>query len=202
MTDPLSYIFGGLVVAVTFTIYYIHFYMTSKEPVNTPPISPELPSDGTSAPDTTTTPSPAPSAPVEPSVSDLYPDWNTQKHAYHNTRVICDRVGLTVEQKNILCACVWQESQFKNSAINKNKNSKGVVTSTDWGIGQVNDYFHCGKGKTFPSVEYVLSNPDKVIEWMAGVLKSTGKLQPWVSYTSGAYLRWLKPDSPMWSLKS
>lgn len=160
-----------------------------------------------------TTPPQAPKPPVEaplppkdpnmyPGIDKLYEDWNTQKHAYHNVRVVCDRLGLTLEQKNILCACVWQESTFKNSAMNKNKDKTGKVLSTDFGLFQVNDYYHCGPKKTFPSVEYVLTNPEKVCEWMAGIMKKTGKLQPWVSYTSGAYKHWLSPGSPMWGLKT
>ncbi len=151
-------------------------------------------------PITPPSPPPMPPVPTVP-VSDVL-DWNTPKGAYHATRVICDQVGLTVAQKNLLCACVYQESQFLNTALNRNRNSKGVITSTDWGLCQVNDWFHIGGNKDFPSVAYVLAHPDKVVAWMAGILKRTGKLQPWVSYTSGAYLHWLSPSSPMWSLKS
>ena len=124
--------------------------------------------------------------------------WDTPKHAYHSVRVICDEMGLTVEQKNILCACIYQESQFMNGAVGKNK------TSTDWGLVQVNDTpgWHIGPGLRFSSVQDVLDHPEKAVRWMVSVMKNTGKLQPWASYTSGAYKKWLVPTSPLWALKS
>ena len=99
--------------------------------------------------------------------------------------------------KDIVCACIYQESRFKNSAVGKNK------TSTDWGIVQVNDTpgWHIGPGLRFKSVQDVLDNPEKTVRWMISVMKETGKLQPWASYTSGVYKRWLVDKSPMWLLK-
>ena len=147
--------------------------------------------------------------PEQPPVPPPYvPDWSTAKGAYHATRVMCDEMGLTFNQKEIVCGCIFQESRFLNyvkpgvPTTNKNRDASGNVWSTDWGIGQVNDYYHCGPGKTFPSVQYVLDNPDKVVAWMIGFMKKTGKLQPWASYTSGAYRQWLSPSSPMRALKS
>lgn len=128
--------------------------------------------------------------------------WDTPKDAWHSTRVLCDDLGLTYEQKNILCACVFQESRFlTNPKPNQNKDPKtGLVWSTDYGIVQVNDHYHIGPGKDFPSVEYVIANPEKCIRWMIGIMKATGALQPWSSYTSGAYKEWLPALSPMWQL--
>lgn len=128
--------------------------------------------------------------------------WDTPKQAYHSTRVMCDDAGLSYTQKNILCACVYQESGFlTNPKPNENKDPKtGKVWSTDYGIVQVNDYWHIGDGKTFPSVEYVLTHPDKCIAWMINIYRTTGALQPWSSFVSGAYQQWLSPTSPMWAL--
>ena len=132
-----------------------------------------------------------------------YP-WDSPAHNWHNVRVICDNAGLTLEQKNILCACVYQESRFMtNPKPNQNKDPQtGKVWSTDYGIVQVNDHFHIGAGKDFPSVEYVLNNPAKCVEWMVNIYKETGSLQPWSSYSTGAYKQWLAPDSPMWALST
>jgi len=133
--------------------------------------------------------------------------WDTPQQAYHSTRVVCDEVGLTFEQKEILCACVYQESGFKNykapgiPTTNGNKDKQGKVWSTDYGIAQVNDYWNIGPGKPFPSVSYVLNYPEEVIRWMAGIYKRTGKLTPWASFTSGAYKQWLKSTSPMRALQ-
>jgi hypothetical protein len=141
-----------------------------------------------------------PTAPLPPKPLPMNPDtllpWNTTSSLshenYHNVRVICDLVGLTYAQKEILTACVWQESDFMtNPRPNQNKTLSGKVWSTDYGIVQVNDYYNIGTGKPFPNVQYVLNNPEACVRWMAGIMKSTGKLQPWASYTTGAYKKYL-----------
>lgn len=142
---------------------------------------------------------PTPQAPILPVAEIL--DWSTAKGAYHATRVICDQLGLTVDEKNLICSCIYQESGFHNTAKNINERSDGTIGSTDWGLCQVNDRFHIGIGKDFPSVQYVLDNPDKIVTWMIEMYKH-GKLGIWVSYSSNAYRKWLIPSSPMWLLKS
>lgn len=160
------------------------------------PVEPVVPSVATIA---TSTPPVAPVEPPKPLPADPVLLWDTPAHAYHSTRVICDNVGLTYEQKNILCQCVMQESGFlTNPRPNQNKDPKtGKVWSTDWGIVQVNDHYNIGPNKAFPSVQYVLDNPDKCIEWMAKIYKETGALKPWVSYTSGVYKRWKISTDPL-----
>lgn len=148
----------------------------------------------------------APSIPITPpSMPPVNPDniqypWDTPAHCYHNVRVLCDQQGLTVDEKNRICACIYQESQFLNSAKCLNKNSAGVVTSIDWGLCQINDYYHIAPhGSPFPSKEYVLENPGAVVHWMITMYQHGG-LKQWVSYSSGAYEQWLAVDSPMWRL--
>ena len=138
-----------------------------------------------------------------PNVDVIDPDWSEPSNAYHNTRVICDQVGLSLDQKNILCACVFQESGFlTNPRPNQNKDPQtGKVWSTDYGICQINDYFHIGPHKDFPSVQYVIDNPEACILWMARIYKKTGNLNPWGSFSTGAYKVWLPSSSPMWKLK-
>lgn len=139
---------------------------------------------------------PKPTEPMPPRdiehTSELYPDWDTPKRARHNVRAICDQEGLTLKQKDILTACVANESGFLvNPKPNQNKDKTGKVWSTDYGIVQVNDYFNIGKGKPFPSVKYVLENPEACVRWMARYYKKTGNLNLWASYTSGIYKRYL-----------
>lgn len=127
--------------------------------------------------------------------------WDTPQHAYHSVRVLCDEAELTVEEKNLICACIFQESAFMNTARNENRNTAtGEVMSTDWGLCQVNDFYHVGPGKDFPSVDFVLNNPAEVVNWMIACYKR-GKLNMWISYSKGAYKQWLSPNSPMWALK-
>lgn len=178
-----------------------------KQPVEAPnqpliaPTSPVSPKPNDEVPMNTQ------NEPINPYLTTILP-WTSQKNNYHNVGVVADRVGLSPNQKLVLRGCVYQESRFwnilpdGNPVKNENKDTTGTVWSTDYGICQVNDYYQCGAGKTFPSVAYVLDNPEKVVEWMAGILKTTGQLRPWASFTSGAYLHWIKTGSPMFTLAS
>lgn len=119
-------------------------------------------------------------------------DWTTQQGAIKAVRTICDEMGLTKDEKDIICACIWQESNFYNylpsgkPTTNQNKNKAGKVTSTDWGICQVNDYWNIGPKKKWASVKQVLDNPEKVVRWMITCYKQ-GNLKLWSSYKFGAY---------------
>ena len=128
-------------------------------------------------------------------------DFSTPHNAYHSTRVLCDQMGLSLEHcvevdgvmyqpKDIICATIWGESEFDNTSKNINRNSKGVTTSTDWGICQINDYFHIGTDKDFPSVQYVLDNPDKCVAWMIERYKE-GHIDWWCAHASGWYKHFL-----------
>lgn len=144
-------------------------------------------------------PQDAPKVPNPMPVPPKTVNWSKPSEAYHATRVLCDEAGLTVDEKNLICACLYQESQFHNSAINRNKNAAGTVLSTDWGLAQVNDHYHIGPHKDFPTVDYVVQNPAEVIKWMISMYQH-GLLKQWVSFSSGAYKKWLLPISPMWLL--
>lgn len=146
-------------------------------------------------------PEPPPAPPPPPAFS-----WETQKGAYKLTRIMCDEEGLSYADKNIICACIYQESRFMNRYPNGkpvvNHNIiDGKVSSTDYGIVQVNDYYHIGKGKTFPSLDYVMDNPDKMVRWMIQC-QQKGQLWLWSSFKFGHYQKWLSPSSPMWDLKT
>jgi hypothetical protein len=119
--------------------------------------------------------------------------WDTPSNARHSVRVICDEEGLTVSEKNLICAVVMAESGFKNQAKCLNKNKEGVVTSTDWGVAQINDFYHIGKGLTFPSIQYVLEHPDKVIRWMIKMYR-LGHLDWWIAYKNGSYKKYLSQE--------
>lgn len=139
---------------------------------------------------------PSPTDPKDPDY--VYPDWSIVPNAHHNVRAICDLEGLNWEQKQILAACVYQESQFKIGAHHENyafhKDGTRYLSSTDYGIVQINDYWHIegfGPGHDFPSVEYVYGHPEECVRWMAKYYKQHGHLNAWCSYTTGAYKPWL-----------
>jgi hypothetical protein len=119
--------------------------------------------------------------------------WSTPKDARHSVRVICDEEGLSVSDKNIICACIQQESGFKIDAVGPyNKNG-----TRDFGICQFNDgvnahgqAYWIGYGATFGSIDEVLENPEKCVRVMIKQFKA-GHLNWWASYSSGAYKKWL-----------
>jgi len=121
--------------------------------------------------------------------------WSDTVIAHHNVRALCDLEALSYDQKEVLTACVYVESAFRINATHQNTvieaDGTRKVTSTDFGIVQVNDYYHIGAGKDFPSTDYVLANPEICVRWMARYYKTHGNLNAWCSYTSGAYKRWL-----------
>lgn len=143
--------------------------------------------------------------PVTPEIAPVSPDsivyeWDTPQHNYHNIRVLCDEADLTVEEKNLICECIYQESQFINSAKHENKDASGQILSTDWGLCQINDYYHClPHGTPFESAQYVVNHPSAAVQFMISMYKNGG-LKQWVSFSSGAYKQWGEPSSPMWKL--
>lgn len=132
-----------------------------------------------------------PIASPAPVVQQQVYDFSNHDVARHSVRVICDEEKLDYETKNILTACLEVESGLNNKVSPcENKDKQGRVWSRDWGICQINDWFHIGEKKDFPSVEYVLANPEKCVRWMAKLFKA-GQMSLWSSYVSGAYLKHL-----------
>lgn len=112
--------------------------------------------------------------------------WDTRENARHSVRLICDEEGLAPEEKNLICQVISCESGFNAKEIHPNKDEKGNIFSTDYGIVQVNDFYHIGASKDFPSVQYVLANPSYCVRWMIKMYKS-GKLNMWVCYKTAMY---------------
>lgn len=111
--------------------------------------------------------------------------WDTPRQAKHSSRVIMDKYGLSWKEKNLLCAVIQCESGFNPKATHKNKNG-----TADWGIVMVNDYYWIGKGKKFPSADYVLNNPEVCVRWMIKEYKN-GHLNWWICYKGGYYKKYL-----------
>lgn len=156
-------------------------------------------------------PKPAP-APVPVPVTVPTPSmpkylWDTVGNARHSVRVICDEEGLTVDQKNDLCATVGAESGWQSYYLSGPKKGQpvkldnvkgGVVWSTDWGIAQVNDWFNIKQGfspaeaalRHFPTHQYVLDNPEACIRWMCTQWKA-GNADWWIAHKNGSYKKFL-----------
>jgi hypothetical protein len=101
-------------------------------------------------------------------------------------RVVCDEEGLTLDQKNTMCATIGAESGWHTDAINYNRNKDGSLASTDYGICQWNDYYH---GKEI-SPDDALHDPEKAVRLMCAYWKR-GQRTLWMGYTSGNYKKYL-----------
>lgn len=187
----MDFFFLSLVLAFVTTILY-----RSRDTVEMP----VEPSNSQTPPYEPTTTSTTPEEPVlSPTEPPKY-KWDTVGDAKHSVRLICDEEGLTLKQKDELCATVGAESGWQSYYLTgkkkgqpvklENKDKTGRVWSTDYGICQINTYFHIGESKTFPSPEYVLNNPEKCIRWMCRQWKA-GNAKWWVAYKSGAYKAYL-----------
>ncbi len=122
----------------------------------------------------------------------IYPEWDHPVVARHNVRVLCDKAGLDLHDKNVITACIQVESGF-NPKIEGRMNENGTH---DWGICQFNDGklrgvpLWIGPGAAFASVEEVLSNPEKCVRLMIAECKA-GHWGWWMSFSTGAYLEFM-----------
>jgi hypothetical protein len=119
--------------------------------------------------------------------------WDGPLHVRHSVRLICDEEGLSLEAKNIITACIQQESQFNPKAIGK-PNKDGTI---DYGLCQYNNGrnkkgvpYWIGPGADFASVEEVLNDPEKNVRVMIREYKA-GHIKWWASYSTGAYKKYL-----------
>lgn len=143
-----------------------------------PSVTVALPINVTSMPESST--------PIVPNVDTFVP-WTGKENCRHNVRVLCDLEGLSEEQKNDMSSTVNCESGYNPNICNINFtdgttaeclypnlqstiDSHAVlgkkVASIDYGIAQINDYYHIGVGKDFLSVEIVIQDPEADIRWM------------------------------------
>lgn len=111
--------------------------------------------------------------------------WDTPSNARHSVRLICDEMKVPYAMKDDICRVLDCESGFNPKCVHPNV-VRTVTTSVDYGICQINDYWHIGQGKDFPSTDYVLNNPEADVRWLIK-LALAGKLNLWVCYSSGIY---------------
>lgn len=159
-------------------------------PINDPVVPSSVPSP--------IIPNAIPNTPPEPNLELL--EWSTPRQAFHSTRVLCDEMGLTYEQKNEICYTIYRESEFNIKAIGKPNNNG----TRDYGICQFNDGknakgipFWIGKGATFASIDEVLNNPEKCVRVMIQTYKA-GHIEWW--YGHDGYSVEAARTSPMWKL--
>ena len=116
--------------------------------------------------------------------------WGSREESIASVRRICDEQKLTDKERQLIMAVIQAESDFNNAATNKNRDKSGNVLSVDWGICQINSFWHIGIGRTFPSVDYVLQNPHKVVRWMITMMRA-GKIGLWCGYVNGSWKKFI-----------
>ncbi len=139
---------------------------------------------------------PEPNLPIsEPPIPPKY-IWSNQKDCRHSCRMIMDEENISWADKDLLCACIMQESEFNPRAIGR-VNSNGTQ---DWGLAQFNNGknkqgvpYWIGEGAAFKDVDEVLSNPEKNVRILIREFKN-GNLKYWSSYSTKAYLKWMSGD--------
>ena len=114
---------------------------------------------------------------VMPNVDTLVP-WTGKENCRHNVRVICDLEAFSEVMKDDLSSTVHCESNYNPACVHPNI-FNGKVSTTDYGIAQINDYWHIGEGKDFPSTQFVLDNPEACIRWMCKEFLA-GRGREWV----------------------
>ncbi len=121
----------------------------------------------------------------KPATSPNLAKWSYPEGARHEIRVICDEMGLSYAEKNLLCAVIQAESQFDIIAIHKDLNG-----STDYSLCQYNDRYWIGEDKPFSSPQDVFNNPERQVRIMLNEYKK-GNLKWRVAYKTGLYKKYL-----------
>lgn len=114
--------------------------------------------------------------------------WGTKEEARHSVRVICDEEGLSVNEKNLICAVIECESGFDTKAVHKNNDAR---KSVDYGLCQYNSFWYIGEGKPIASVDEALNNPERCVRVMIQQFRN-GRLKDWVCFSSNRYKKFIK----------
>lgn len=87
------------------------------------------------------------------------------------------------EQTETALAVMYAESRCNPGAVNENKNKEGTVWSRDYGLMQINDYYH-------DVTDW--QNPETNIKKAYEIFRRAGGVfTPWAAFNSGAYLKYL-----------
>ena len=119
-------------------------------------------------------------------------EWNNKVSARHSVRILCDENGLSLAEKNLICAVIKAESDFDINAIHHNNGG-----TTDYSICQFNDGknkkgipYWIGEGADFESPQEVMQNPEKAVRIMIREFKK-GNINYWNAFSNKSYLKYL-----------
>ena len=129
---------------------------------------------------------PEPKTPDEMNVmqkESLY-KWDTPAEACHSFRTICDEVGLSVNEKNMLAKVLNCESGFNVKAVHKNNDARQTTDfgSQKFGVAQFNNFWY----KDLISPDEALNDPEKAVRLFIDEYQA-GRLKNWVCFKTGRY---------------
>jgi hypothetical protein len=191
-------VMSAVILAGAYTSWrlYIKPYPPTEDPLTPEPMPPQPPVEPNLPPPSPPQPEPTPVLPTAPEVL----LWATPKQAWHSARVLCDRAGLSLKEKNDICGVIYQESRFVATATHNNGKT------IDYGLCQFNNGknkqgipYWIGPGALFSSVQDVFNNSARQVNTMIGCYKR-GEMDLWSSWKSGEYRQWLSIESRMWDL--
>lgn len=123
--------------------------------------------------------------PVQPQLAPSKYDWDTASFVRHSVRVISDEYFLTWTEKDVVCAVIQAESGFNPKAVNKNSNG-----TYDYGLCQINSFWHIGPDKYFKTKEEAL-DPEKSVRFMVEQFKR-GNIKLWAAFQNKSYRKYLQ----------
>ena len=131
---------------------------------------------------------PTPPAPVIHSIAWCGGDLTERQAMFSLAQTVAKNMILGSEITEEFLATIWGESGFNQWCENQNKNSKGEVVSTDFGIAQLNDYWYLKPlGMTG---EEAIADPQRCLTVMATAFKN-GRADDWCAHKNGGYLKFM-----------
>lgn len=125
-------------------------------------------------------------------LKDMLQSFVKRRETEQMVRRVCAEEGATPDQTELIVAVIYAESGMNPKAVNRNRDAKGNILSTDYGIAQFNDFWWIGAGKPIASADEALNNPEKCIRVMYGIVRKPGGIKNWCAFTNGSYLRFYK----------
>ena len=119
--------------------------------------------------------------------------WDTKDHIRRNVRVMCDNAGMSIPDKNEMCATIHGESSWDIHAICHNYTTKHgvkVLASTDNGLCQWNDYWHSKEITPHEAQNDPHKSVSLMIQYWLG-----GQKDAWVAHKTGYYKQFLSIES-------
>ena len=102
-----------------------------------------------------------------------------RKEACKMAKRVCEEEGLPDWMKRELLGTIAGESKYNVFCINRNRDARGNVSTTDFGISQLNDFFYLRAHNM--TGDEALNNPEKCVRIMCQAFKA-GRAKDWIAW--------------------